>query len=52
MSGVDFGLINMCSLDLPELVNLQICSRFVTLFGFVIEIDESGSRLMTLYRIG
>ena len=52
LSGVDFGLMDMCKLDLPELVDLQIWSRFVTLFGSVIEIDESGSGLMTLYRIG
>jgi len=44
--------MNMCRLDLPELVDLQMCSRFVMLFGSVIEIDGSGSELMTLYRIG
>jgi len=51
LSGVDFGLMNMRKLDLPELVDIQICSRFIMLFGSVIEIDGSESELMTLYRI-
>jgi len=44
--------VNMCRLDLPELVDLQMCSKFVMLFGSVIEIDGSGRGLMTLYRNG
>jgi len=44
--------MNMCKLDLPELVDLHIYSRFVMLFGSVIEIDRSESGLMTLYWIG
>jgi len=38
-------------LDLSELMDLQICSRIVMLFGSMIEIDGSGSTLMTLYQI-
>jgi len=44
--------MNMCRLDLLELVDLQMCSRFVMLLGSVIEINGSGSGLMTLYQIG
>jgi len=39
-------------LDLSELADLQMYSRFVMLFGSVIEIDGSGSGLLTMYRIG
>ena len=44
--------MNMCRLDLPEQVDLQIFSRVVMLFGPMIEIDGSGSGLMTMYQIG